>query len=191
MRNEPLTPALVEPVAFSAPDPNSGVQIDPVMLHGSGFGTDTVMPAPRVSRRLAMQVPAVKRARDLICGSLGQLPLELFGPDNSAVRWPLFDQPEPDVPRSVTMTRTFEDIFFEGVAWWYVTDFGWHGYPTKIRRLDPSTVTVVQNVGVYTTRAGTTGTSVEWLPDEELIRFDSPNDPLLVAGARAIRGGVR
>jgi hypothetical protein len=187
MRNEPLTPALVEPVSFSVSDTGSGVQVDPVMLYGTGYGTDTVMPAPRISRRLAMQVPAVKRARDLICGSLGTLPLELFGPDNGAVRWALFDQPEPDVPRSVTMTRTFEDMFFEGVAWWYVTDFGWHGYPTKVRRLDPATVTVVQNVGVYTTKAGNTGTSVEWLPDERLIRFDSPNDPLLISGARAIR----
>jgi hypothetical protein len=27
----------------------------------------------------------------------------------------------------------------------------------------------------------------QWVPDEHLIRFDGPNDPLLVAGARAIR----
>lgn len=187
VRNEPLTPALVEPVSFSVSDSGTGVQIDPVMLYGYVPAADAVMPAPRISRRLAMQVPAVKRSRDLICGSLGTLPLELFGPDNGAVRWALFDQPEPDVPRSVTMTRTFEDMFFEGVAWWYVTDFGWHGYPTKVRRLDPSTVSVVQNVGVYTTKAGNTGSVVEWLPDERLIRFDSPNDPLLIAGARAIR----
>ena len=186
VRNEPLTPASSRGARFALPS-SGDVQIDPVMLFGYVPSAGSVTPAPRVPRRLAMQVPAVKRARDLICGSLGQLPLELFGPDNAATRWALFEQPEPDVPRSVTMTRTFEDILFEGVAWWRVLEFGWHGYPTKVRRLDPQTVTVVQNVGVYTTKAGHSGTTVEWLQDEELIRFDSPNDGLLVAGGRAIR----
>lgn len=186
VKNEPLTPALVSPPSFALPS-STGVDIDPAMLYGYAPSTGSVTPAPRISRRLAMQVPAIKRGRDLVCGSLGQLPLELFGPDNSAVRWALFEQPEPDVPRSITMTRTFEDLFFDEVAWWRVLEFGWHGYPTKVRRLDPSTVTVMQNVGVYTTKAGNTGSTVEWIPDEELIRFDSPNDGVLTAGARAIR----
>lgn len=168
--------------------PRFEVTVDPVMLYGYVPGSaDTVGPAPRISRNLAKQVGAVKKSRDLICGPLGSLPLELYGPDNVAVRWPLFEQPEPDVPRSVTMTRTFEDMFYDGIAWWYVLEFGWHGYPTKVRRLDPWSVSVRQDGRVYQTVQNHQGMANVWMPDERLIRFDSPNDALLSAGARAIR----
>lgn len=186
LRNEPLTPELaaMEP---SRAGPRFEVEIDPVMLYGPTPAGVTPTPAPRIDRRTAMQVGAVKRARDLVAGALGGLPLELYGPTNAPVRWPLFEQPEPDVPRSVTMTRTFEDLLFEGVAWWRILEFGWHGYPTKVVRLDPRSVGVQQTGQVYITQDGNSGMAWEYVPDAELIRFDSPNDPLLVAGARAIR----
>ena len=99
----------------------------------------------------------------------------------------MFEQPEADVPRSVTLTNTFEDMLFEQVAWWRVEYVGWHGKPVGVRRLDPRTVTVLQDNKVYETVRGNQGSTLQWLPDEQLIRFDGPNDPLLIAGARAIR----
>jgi HK97 family phage portal protein len=170
----------------SAPGPRFEVVIDPVMLYGSSLPSSYPI-SPRVSRREAMTVPAVKRGRDLIAGSLGGLPLNLMGPDFKVTDWSLFDQPEKDVPRSVTLTRTFEDLLFEQVAWWKVTAVGWHGRPVEVVRLDPTSVTVAQDMKVYVTRQGHQGTVQQWVPDEHLIRFDGPNDPLLVAGARAIR----
>lgn len=162
------------------------LDIDPAMLYGSS--APSIVPlSPRVSRREAMTVPAIKRGRDLIAGSLGGLPLNLIGPDFKPTDWSLFDQPEVDVPRSVTLTRTFEDLLFEQVAWWKVTAVGWHGRPVEVVRLDPRSVNVHQDLKVYETVRGHQGTSLQWIPDEHLIRFDGPNDPLLVAGARAIR----
>lgn len=136
--------------------------------------------APRVSRKEAMSVPAVKRSRDLICATLGGLPIDLLGPDKQLSRSSLFEQPEQDVPRSVTFTKTFEDMLFERVAWWRVLDFGWHTYPTRVKRIDPRKVTVDEDTG----RVYINGRHV---PSNELIRFDSPTDALLIAGARAIR----
>ena len=182
MRNEPLTPALVAGPRFE-------VTIDPAMLYGV-TPAPSIPLSPRVSRLEAMSVPAVKRSRDLIAGSLGSLPLNLIGPDKAPIDWSLFRQPEPDVPRSVTLMRTFEDMLFEQVAWWKITAVGWHGKPVEVVRLDPRSVTVLKDLKVYETVRGNQGYQLEWLPDEQIIRFDGPNDPLLVAGARAIRACI-
>lgn len=136
--------------------------------------------APKIDRRSAMQVPAVKRTRDLICSTLGGLPIDYYGPDKQTTAWPLFEQPESSIARSVTMTRTIEDMLFEGIAWWRIVQFGWHGFPTKVKRLKPGQAVVNEDEGkVYVD-----GKHVD---DAFLIRFDSPTDALLVAGARAIR----
>ncbi|MDI6908642.1 phage portal protein [Nocardioides sp.] len=137
-------------------------------------------PVPRVSRREAVQVPAVKRSRDLVAGSLGTLPLEVVKPDLTIEATSWLQQPEANVPRSVTMTRLVEDMLFEGVAWWRVIAFDWRGFPARVKRLKPLQVSVDEERSkVYV--------DGKQVPDAELIRFDSPNDALLVAGARAIR----
>lgn len=154
-------------------------------------GTSNAALSRRVDRAEAMSVPAVKRSRDLICGTLGTLPIRTLNAARETVRTPLLEQPEPDVARSVTMTRTVEDMLFEGWAWWRITDFGADGFPTKIRRLDARTVDVRANGRVYVSRDGRAqGQATEHVPDELLIRIDSPNDALLVAGARAIRAAL-
>lgn len=183
----------VDPVISDAIRKNSEPQfaIDESSVPAEIFGLTSyaspVNPSPRIDRRSAMQVPAVKRSRDLIAGTLGTLPIDLIGPDKRAGRSNLLEQPEKDVPRSVTMARTFEDLLCEGVAWWRITEFGWHGYPTKVIRLNPRSVNVMKNGKVLVTKKGHSGTVDEWVQDAELIRFDSPNDGLLIAGARAIR----
>lgn len=153
--------------------------IDPAVFGLTSYAS-TVAVSPRIDRRSAIQVPAVKRTRDLIAGTLGTLPIDLIGPDHSPAVSQLFEQPERNVPRSVTMARTFEDMLFEQTAWWLVLDVGWHTYPVKVKRLNPRAVTVNEDTGqVYV--------NGKPVPDERLIRFDSPNDALLIAGARAIR----
>ncbi len=165
------------------------LNIPPEMAAGGPLSEGLL--ATRVSRRMAMSVPAVKRARDLICGTLGALPLQTHAPSRAVIdgTYALLLQPEPDTARSITMTRTIEDLLFEGVAWWRVLEFGWHGYPTKIRKLDARTVNVQEDSRVYvsSTTGRPQGSAWEYVPDAELIRIDSPSDPLLVAGARAIR----
>lgn len=139
-------------------------------------------PAARIDRRTAIQVPAVKRVRDLVAGVLGGLPLECFDAQQNRVPWSLFDQPEKNVPRSVTMTRLYEDLLFEEIAWWRVVETSWDDWPTFVKRLKPGRVQVDEDRGeVYVDGKKVTN------PDKELIRFDSPTDGLLKAGARAIR----
>ncbi|WP_300399891.1 phage portal protein [Nocardioides sp.] len=159
----------------------------PPEVFGLTSYASTTAPVARVSRREAAQVPAVKRSRDLIAGSLGTLPLVTVKPDLSVDRTSWLTQPERDIPRSVTMTRLVEDLLYEGVAWWKITSFAWDGYPANVVRLDPRSVDVLKDGRIHVTGDGHRGMADEWPTDAELIRFDSPNDALLVAGARAIR----
>lgn len=157
--------------------------IDPAVFGVTAYASPVADRAPRIDRATAMQVPAVKRSRDLVCSASGGLRLRLRRVSDGAYdngTWSLFNQPERAVPRSVTMTRLFEDLFFEGRAWWDVTETGYHGYPAYVKRLDPSAV-VVNDGRVYVDGRERRDAA------KTLIGFVSPNDPLLVAGARAIR----
>jgi phage portal protein BeeE len=157
-----------------------GADIDPAVFGLEGYES-SIGPAPRIDRRSAIQVPAVKRSRDLIAGVLGGLPLDLFDQDKNTIENPFFRQPERNVPRSVSMTRLVEDMLFEGVAWWQITEsYAWGGWPMYVKRLRPGRVTVDEDRGLVYVDGRETDQST-------LIRFDSPTEGLLKAGARAIR----
>lgn len=165
---------------FSA-DVDSGVLYGTPTLEDYIYGN-----LGRVRRTEALTVPAVKRARDLVAGSIGTLPLGLAGDNVPAEGWPFLENPEADVAGSVTWTRIAEDLLFHGVAWLRVTHVGWHNLPVEAVRLDPATVSVRPGNRVYRSVSGS-GTAEEWIPDHQLIRIDSPNEGLLTAGATAIR----
>lgn len=165
-----------------APAPTFAVDAESVgpSVVGLGSYATPVTPAARVDRRSALQVPAVKRSRDLIVSTLGGLPIDLYNADREPVESALFDQPERNVPRSITMTRTFEDMLFEGRAWWRVTERAWDKYPAYVKYVPNGKVTVDDDRDIVYIDG-------KPVPNADLIRFDSPNEPLLIAGARAIR----
>lgn len=174
------------PIFEAAAEPGFVVDADaiPPAFYGLANYADPIAPAPAVTRRAAMQVPAVKKARDLVAGTLGMLPLDLVGPDGARVPSNLCDQPEASLARTVTMARTVEDMLLWGRSWWRVTRFAWTGYPDQIERLRHDRVSFDDDrrmVWVDGHQAS----------DAELIRIESPNDPLLIAGARAIREALR
>lgn len=150
-----------------------------------------------VSRAQALSVPAVQRGRNMIC-SISTLPLTLLDSENQKHRSPLLQQLDPDVPNVVTLAQTVEDLLFDGIAWWLVTAQDFAGYPMAVRHLDPSSVSLQPPAdanhdplpsGVDPRRA------VVWVngdpvPAERIIRFDSPNPPLLRVAGSAIRRAI-
>lgn len=148
--------------------------------------------AARVSRQEALQVPAVMRGRNLIAGTLAGLPIHVRDKERKeATPTSLFEQIDPDVPNVVTFANTYEDLLFEGISWWRITEFGWHGFPTYAVHIGASRVNVMGWVppvnGVGPSASGRVYIDGYPVPDTELIRFDSPNPPVLVHAARAIR----
>lgn len=165
----------------SAPRPVA--QVISEMMQASG----------RISRDEALSVAAVKRGRDIICG-LANWPLETIDVDNRVIRTPLLNQINPNVPDVVTIAQTLDDLLFHGVSWWEITDFGSDGYPLAARHLDVSQVTVDSPAGSTPAPLpsgldprGEIRVDGRPVSIERIIKFDSPNPPLLVVGGRAIR----
>jgi hypothetical protein len=172
------------------PDAKFEVTIPAEMTEGMTSG-GTI--APRIARNQALQVPAVLRARNLICGTLARLPIHVRDKARRvAAPTPLFEQIDPDVPNVVTFAQTYEDLLFEGISWWRVTDFTPTGFPAYAQHINVDRVSV-SGVDLPTLNGhmamGPFQVRIDGIPvpDEEVIRFDSPNPPLLVHAARAIR----
>lgn len=152
--------------------------IDPALFGLSSY-TDPIAPAPAISRREAIQVPAVKRGRDLICGTIGKLPFRQLDTENVEHISTLLSQPESFCARSITFTRTVEDMLFCGQAWWWIRQYSFTGYPVRVTKVpgdskfdEDKNVLLVGDLEI---------------PARDLIKFDSPTDGVLAAGARAIR----
>jgi HK97 family phage portal protein len=77
-----------------------------------------------VTRQQALQVPSIKRCRDLICGTIASIPLEYYkkstGEKIAAPRW--VDQPSKAQPRFETIYFTLDSLLMYGVAYWQITE---------------------------------------------------------------------
>lgn len=79
---------------------------------------------PRVSRHDAMSVPAVARARNLICGTVASIPLEYYKTSTGEViappRW--IKQLSKNQPSFVTLSWIVDSLLFYGVSYLLVTE---------------------------------------------------------------------
>jgi phage head maturation protease len=151
-----------------------------------------------VTRAEALSVPMVQRGRNLLC-SVSTLSMTQLAPDFRRERCALLEQLDPDVANVVMLAQTAEDLVFDSIAWWRVLARDFSGFPTSVRRLDPDQVSIHPPMG----RAPAPLPSghdpredgVVWVEGVEtswrdVIRFDSPNPPVRVAAARAIRRAI-
>jgi hypothetical protein len=136
----------------------------------------------RISRAEALSVPAVKRARDLIAGSLAILPLFAVNSLGQRIDVGLLQQPESalGLVRAVTVAMTVEDLMLEGRCLWLILLRTSQGFPQAVQRIE---------FGKWSQDATTGEIRVDGrvVDNRDLILFTSPNSPLLVTGARAIR----
>lgn len=165
--------------------------VDPAVFGLAAYEGDASGPVPRINRESAIQVPAVKRVRDIVANGIGSIPFEMLDTENVVAISNLLVQPEKNRGRSVSFALLAEDLLLEGVGWWRIVGVDYRGYPTKVVRLLPRTVQQRQDGRTYYKANTPQGTAWIWDEDESLIRFESPTDPLLAAGARAIRTYLR
>lgn len=198
-------PALVELVAAPAGArfnyESAAGPIDYVL--GQMLGAGGAIPE-KVGRLEALSVPAVLRGRNMIVGTLASLELEeIARADRRRVASPLLEQIDPDVADVVTMASTIEDLFFEGISWWYCLDFepiAAGGYPLQAQHIDHSRITLQPRtsrqpdplpagldprpatVDIYLDGHKAQGDTLA-----RLIRFDSPQPGLLKVAGHPIR----
>jgi phage portal protein BeeE len=100
--------------------------------------------SPYTTRQEAMEVPAVARARSIICGTAASLPLHAYNKATNAEIYgrTILEQPDPALPTAVVMSWTFDDLLFHDVAYWQVLSVSPEdGRPVHARRIDPLRVT--------------------------------------------------
>lgn len=142
------------------------------------------------TRAEAMSVPSVSRARNIICGSIGSLPVELKTRDNSIVLTPrFFEQPDKRVPGPVVYAYTAEDLLFHGAAYWQIlsydattqrpNDIQWVSYTKVTEELD-ITGTIVTGYLVDGKKVPNQGVG-------SLIAFSGLDEGLLHRAGRTIK----
>lgn len=77
-----------------------------------------------VTRTQALSVPAIKRCRDLICGTIASIPLEYYKKSTGEIiappRW--IEQPSKSQPRFETLYFTLDSLLMYGVSYWRITE---------------------------------------------------------------------
>jgi HK97 family phage portal protein len=157
----------------------------------------SILGAPTTTtRQLAMSVPSVARARNIICGTVGSLPLEQYNKFDGAHVEPLrvINQPDPRVSGSTIYTWLCEDIWFYGVGYGQVLEMYSATDGGKVRawtRIAPERVTVDTNPnGTEIESYRVDGKAVPLYGIGSLIRFDGFDEGFLNRAGKTVSAAV-
>ena len=155
---------------------------------GAGYG------AGIMDRMTALQVASVARCRNLICGVISSIDLELYnkksGKELESPLW--LEQPDIRQPRSVTISYTVDALLFYGVAYWRVTSlYADDGRPSGFEFIPNNRVTATtdkfgMNIEYYTVN----GEPVPMSGIGSLVTFQSLLPGVLSTGARTIQAAL-
>lgn len=148
------------------------------------YATSDQMLLNHIGRAEALSVHGVMRARDSICG-LATLPLVTKNASNDLMDNRLLRQFDPSRTNVKTLSLTFEDLFFNEIAWWHVTERengDPEGYPVYIEHIELGRVTEAEEDGQLVRRL-----DGKRVPTQDLILFESPKAGLLTYGGRLLR----
>ena len=152
--------------------------------------------ATNTTRQLAMSVPSVARARNIICGTIGSLPLTTFNRITGEYVDPhrVINQPDPRVAGFVIYCWLAEDIWLYGAGYGQVLEMYAATDGGRVRawtRVSPERVTVDTDF-LNTTITGykVDGKSVPLQGVGSLIRFDGPDEGLLHRAGKTIAAAV-
>jgi HK97 family phage portal protein len=148
------------------------------------------------TRQLAMSVPSVARARNIICGTIGSLPLTTFNRITGQYVDPhrVINQPDPRVAGFVIYNWLAEDIWLYGVGYGQVLEMYSATDGGRVRawtRVSPERVTVdtnFRNTEIIGYKVD--GYAVPLTGVGSIIRFDGPDEGLLHRAGKTIAAAV-
>jgi HK97 family phage portal protein len=162
-----------------------------VYSFGGLYNTNGV---PFIDRNLALQVPAVSRCRNLICGVIASIDLELIQKSTGRkLQSPVWlDQPDIRQPRSVTISYTVDSLLLYGVAYWRVTSlYEDDGRPSGFEWVANTRVTVTtDNYGDEVDYYSINGIRVPDSGVGSLVTFQSLLPGVLETGGRTIQAAL-
>jgi HK97 family phage portal protein len=157
-------------------------------MYSNGYG------AGLMDRATALQVATVSRCRNLVCGVISYLPLELYKKSTGEqLQSPLWlDQPDMRQPRAVTLAYTVDSLIFYGVAYWRVTSlYADDGRPSGFEWVANTRVTVTTDAKGYEVQYySVDGARVPMSGIGSLVTFQSLLPGVLETGARTIQAAL-
>jgi HK97 family phage portal protein len=157
-------------------------------LFNNGYG------AGIIDRGTALQVATVSRCRNLICGVISYLPLELYkkstGEELESPIW--LEQPDIRQPRAVTLAYTVDSLIFYGVAYWRVTSlYADDGRPSGFEWVANTRITVSTDQNGYEVSYYLVdGNRVPMSGIGSLVTFQSLLPGVLETGGRTIQAAI-
>jgi PAS domain-containing protein len=153
-------------------------------------------------RARAMSLPTVTRSRDLICGTIGNLCLEMYREVWSETEREMAEielaprswvqRIDKSVTNNFILSWTADDLLFTGRAFWWVTERTADGYPANFTRLPSNMVqTLDQQGGIFYGPSDQIQFNGMPLNSRDVIQFLSPIEGLNFTSRRAIETALR
>jgi HK97 family phage portal protein len=147
-----------------------------------------------VGRTEAVSVPALLRCRNLLAGTIGAIPLELYRKStNEELGSPAWlEQPSYSQPRSVTIAWTVDSLLFYGQAFWKVVEvYQEDGRPSRFEWIANHRVTAtLDSTNTFVRSYAVDGTTLPMDGLGSLVTFQSLSDGILNAGVSTIRAAI-
>jgi HK97 family phage portal protein len=146
---------------------------------------------PRISRKEAMSVPSVARARNLICGTVASIPLEYYKTSTGEViappRW--IKQLSKTQPSFVTLTWIVDSLAFYGVSYLLITErYSEDGRPASMEWIANNRVTFTTDVnGIMIEQYYLDAAPIDM---NDIITIQGFDEGILERGARTIQAAV-
>lgn len=147
-----------------------------------------------VSREDALSVPALQRCRNLLAGTIGAIPLELYKKStNEELGSPVWlEQPSYSQPRSVTIAYTVESLLLYSQAFWQVVEiYNEDGRPSRFEWIANNRVTAtLDSTNTFVKSYAVDGTTLPMEGLGSLVTFQSLLPGILTTGVQTIRAAI-
>ena len=147
-----------------------------------------------VSREEALSVPALQRCRNLLAGTIGAIPLELYKKStNEELGSPAWlEQPSYSQPRSVTMAYTVESLLLYGQSFWKVIEvYLEDGRPSRFEWIANNRVTItLDSTNTFVKSYAVDGMTLPMDGLGSLVTFQSLLPGILNTGVQTIRAAI-
>ena len=153
------------------------------------------------ARNLAMQVPTISRSRDLMASVIGCMNLKMYNEiwnGKEMEKLPLAPRTwlrrlDPSLPNTFTLSFLFDDLFFYGRAFLFVTSRTADGYPASFTRL-PAAMVQTPDVGdgpVWFGQSKQIMFQGGQLDAENVVQFLSPIQGIVYMSEQSIKTALK
>jgi HK97 family phage portal protein len=165
-------------------------QLAPQVMGENIFSLNSAI-MPRITRKEAMSVPSVARARNLICGTVASIPLEYYNKRTGEViappRW--ISQLSKHQPSFVTMTWIIDSLMMFGVAYLLIEErYSEDGRPASFEWVANNRVTFTTDVeGIMIQQYYVDATPINMA---DIVTIQGFDEGILERGSRTIQSAI-